>query len=378
MVFPIRPFRPLLLLLGLLCVLALQVGPAAASQTYKVTLLGSLDPGGSSQANAINSAGKVVGIASDEGVDHPFLWTPTSTNGTQGSMRDLGTFWSASADYYDEAIGINASGQVAGNSESFISYPLSSKENGFLWSGKLHKLGVLAGYNNSVTFGINASGQIVGACTTGYAWNFQSPEAFLYSGGKMIDLGALTGGATSLAFGINDAGEIYGFADTTGAGWPETPFIYESGNVYDMSSQLPGGIVAMNNAGQLAIERWVSVDEGGCRSNEPRAALWTPTTKNGLTGSWVDLGTGGFEESEPAGLNDDGDVVGTLINTDANPTQHAFLYHNGVMVDLNTRIPTNSGITLQTATGINHAGQIVGTGVTTDGRMVAFLLTPSS
>jgi probable HAF family extracellular repeat protein len=56
---------------------------------------------------------------------------------------------------------------------------------------------------------------------------------------------------------------------------------------------------------------------------------------------------------------------------------HAFVISAGKMVDLNTLIPAKSGWVLQTATGINDAGQIVGYG-TFKKQTRGFLLTPAS
>lgn len=52
----------------------------------------------------------------------------------------------------------------------------------------------------------------------------------------------------------------------------------------------------------------------------------------------------------------------------------AFLWQTGSIFDLNEMIPSGSGWTLTTATGINDLGQIVGTGLF-DGQTRAFLLT---
>ena len=78
-----------------------------------------------------------------------------------------------------------------------------------------------------------------------------------------------------------------------------------------------------------------------------RALLWT----NGAT---LDLGTLGGPASTALGLNDRGEVVG--IAEMANLERRAFLYHDGVMNDLGT-LP---GGRSSAATGINAAGQIVG------------------
>ena len=53
----------------------------------------------------------------------------------------------------------------------------------------------------------------------------------------------------------------------------------------------------------------------------------------------------------------------------------AFLWQGGVMTDLNTWLPTNSGWVLTEARAINALGQIVGAG-TNNGQTRAFLLSP--
>jgi probable HAF family extracellular repeat protein len=69
------------------------------------------------------------------------------------------------------------------------------------------------------------------------------------------------------------------------------------------------------------------------------------------------------------GINNNGQVVGFSGGS-------AFLYSGGAMIDLNTLIPTNSGWTLEEATGINDSGQICGYGRNPSGQDDAFLLTP--
>ncbi|HEY7314840.1 MAG TPA: DUF3466 family protein [Gemmataceae bacterium] len=91
----------------------------------------------------------------------------------------------------------------------------------------------------------------------------------------------------------------------------------------------------------------------------------------------TDLGTFGGTVSSASGINDAGQVVGTATTSDN--TSHAFLYSNGTMTDLNSLLPSNSGFSyLVAATAINDNGQIVGYGLTTSGQYDAFLLTPET
>jgi probable HAF family extracellular repeat protein len=88
----------------------------------------------------------------------------------------------------------------------------------------------------------------------------------------------------------------------------------------------------------------------------------------------ADLGTLGGSYSYAYGINNNGQVVG-LANTGSG-AQYAFLYRGGIMTDLNSLIPTNSGWTLSGARAINDSGQIVGSGTSPSGQTHAFMLTP--
>ena len=55
---------------------------------------------------------------------------------------------------------------------------------------------------------------------------------------------------------------------------------------------------------------------------------------------------------------------------------HAYIYADGVVTNLNSLIPSGSGLHLLYANGINNAGQIVGVAYDSRGSYHAFLLTP--
>ena len=76
-----------------------------------------------------------------------------------------------------------------------------------------------------------------------------------------------------------------------------------------------------------------------------------------------------LEDLIAAAINDAGDVVGTSGG-------RAVVWQAGAIQDLNLALPRTSGWRLESASGINNLGQIVGTG-THDGLTRAFLLTPS-
>ena len=89
-----------------------------------------------------------------------------------------------------------------------------------------------------------------------------------------------------------------------------------------------------------------------------------------------DLGTvPGDYASIALAANDRGEVVGLSIDKTGVP--RAFLRRNGVMLDLNTLLPTNSPIYALVAQFINSRGEITGFGVNGSGQTHAFLATPS-
>jgi probable HAF family extracellular repeat protein len=85
------------------------------------------------------------------------------------------------------------------------------------------------------------------------------------------------------------------------------------------------------------------------------------------------LGTLAGDFSRGLALNRAGIVVGE--STSISGDHHAFVYRSGKMLDLNQLIPAGSGWELGSASGINDAGQISGSGLH-NGQQRGFLLTP--
>ena len=125
--------------------------------------LGSLG-GTESDGGAINASGQVSGssLTTGDAAYHAFLWKPSTPNGTSGTMHDLLTLGGT------ESFGgtINASGQVAG-----FSYTTGDAAyHAYLWtpttpngtSGTMQDLATLGGLN-SYSYNVGAGGQVVGA-----------------------------------------------------------------------------------------------------------------------------------------------------------------------------------------------------------------------
>jgi probable HAF family extracellular repeat protein len=335
-------FRCWAMVLGIPCLVLSGVGSVSADVSYTVTDLGTF-PGGfeNSKAFGINANGQVVGEAYTSSAWHAFLYS-------SGTMTDLGTLGSDSC---SRALSINAGGQVVGYSLATIG---GGDAHAFLYSsGAMTDLGTFGGSYSYAT-GINASGQVVGQAYT--TVGVQSPRAFLYSGGTKTDLGTL-GGSWSEANGINDGGQVVGSSFISGDNHAHA-FLYSSGTMTDLGTL--GGPNNDSQAFAINASGQVVGDSGG------HAFLYN--------GTMTDLGMLDNLWTRATSINASGDVVG--FNSDFNGHDHAFIYRDGTMVDLNTMIDPATGWTLQFANCINDSGQIVGEGVDASGHTAAFLLTP--
>jgi probable HAF family extracellular repeat protein len=221
----------------------------------------------------------------------------------------------------------------------------------------MRDLGTLGGRDSNAT-GINRAGQVVGYAEFNPA--SLTSRAFLYSNGVMRDLGTL-GGSVSIANGINDAGQIVGRSTIRGD-TADHAFLYSNGFLQDL------GTLGGNSSVATAINNLGQVVGYSDTATETHAFLYSD-------GMMRDLGTLGGISSQALALNNSGEVVG--FSTTATGTQRAFLYSTGVMIDLNSLLPPDSGWQLLGATGINDSGQIVGNGVI-NGQTHGFLLTPQA
>jgi probable HAF family extracellular repeat protein len=215
-------------------------------------------PGYLSFAHGINASGQVVG--SDPG---PFLWIPTTANGTTGTTRSLGTLGGSGG----TAWAINDSGQVVGDSTT-----PGGADHAFLYSnGKLQDLGTLPGGSLASARGINSAGQVVG-----YSDSLASPNyhAFLWQNGRMTDLGTLPTFVTSEAFGINASGQVIGTSFTaSGAGHA---FVDANGVMQDLNNLIPANSGwTLLNANAIS-EHGVIVGDGTI-NGQTHAFLLTPT-----------------------------------------------------------------------------------------------------
>jgi probable HAF family extracellular repeat protein len=329
---------------------------AAATQTpggYSVTDLGTLPGGGWTYARGINNRGKITGetFSNTLGSYRAFLYS-------NGIMTDLGTLGGSGS----AGSSINDSGVVTGGAQ--IS---NGDYHAFTYSnGVMKDLGTSSG-TMSWGNGINKIGNVTGYYSNDASDNSNS-RAFIYSNGSMKDLRPSSDGYSG-GFGINNSSLVTGAARFTN----QDAFIYSNGT---MRALPPANAFsdywnigyAINDTSQVTGS--MSSTNGG--SDPHHAFLYS-------NGSMKDLGTLGAPynfNSIGQGINASGQVVGYSSPNDYNlATAHAFVDSNNTMTDLNSLIDPALGWILNSATGINDSGQIVGFGYH-DNNSRAFLLTP--
>jgi probable HAF family extracellular repeat protein len=234
--------------------------PGGTSGTmYNLGTLG----GTNSYGYGINVSGQVTGASDTTGdsATHAILWKPTTSNGTSGTMYDLGTLGGTESN----GSAVNASGQVSG----------SSLKNGdsayraFLWkpttpngtSGTMYDLGTLGG-TESFGGAINAGGQVAGfSYTTGHAdyhaflWTPTTPNG---TSGTMLNLGTL-GGLNSYSYNVGAGGQVVGASEVATTSSNTHAFLYTSGSgMVDLNTRidpLSGWVLSdaadINDAGQI-------------------------------------------------------------------------------------------------------------------------------
>ena len=328
---------------AVITLMTLQVTTAFAAQTYLITDLGTLPNASTASAAAINDSNQVVGTS---GLDAFLL--------SNGKMQDLGNLGSTSS-----AASLNSLGDVVGSAST------SSGTHLFLFhNGVLSDLGIPSGLNGGAATGVNNGDQVVGQFNGG-SRRLAFSRAFLWQNGGFTDLGTL-GGQSAAANGVNNSSQIVGWSLT--ASGQNHAFIWQNGTMQDLGT-LPGGAfssaAAINDTGAIVG----SSDNSNFVSH---AVLFQ-------NGAVIDLGVpSNFTSSAANALNANGVVVGVASAGSYRGISHAFVAQNGSITDLNRLIPGNSGPwVLLTATGVNDAGEIVGTG-TYNGTERAFLLTPTN
>lgn len=337
------------------CFALLVSGTTTIAQSYRITNLGTLG-GVRSSAHGINLSGQVIGRSQTaNGELHAFLYS-------NGRMIDLGTLGGKNS----YAAGINDDGQVVGYSH----LAGNQVQHSFLYSGgSLLDLGTLGGAS-SASYAINNFGEVVGLSQT-QGDSDANTQIFFYANGTLTSLGTLSGVSADVT-DMNNRRDILGhtYTDLHGAGGKRA-FVLRGRTMPELLPTLGGSYTiayAINDNGQVV---GASLTASGAPFNGVAHAFYYERSRSRIT--MIDLGTlTGGTQSFAYGINNIKQIVGA---SDFQGTGlRAFIYEQGVMKDLNTLIPANSGWKLIAARAINDNGQIVGEGVFNN-QQRAFLLT---
>ncbi|MEE8155826.1 MAG: hypothetical protein V3T53_12815 [Phycisphaerales bacterium] len=196
-------------------------------------------------------------------------------------------------------------------------------------------------------------------------------KAYLWQKGRMTIIEP-TYGPKSAGRDISDSGAVVGWMGSSGSDWHG--LLWDGAMVTDLGV-IPNGFtsqaMAINNLLEPQVVGWGQLPNPKGEGDATHAFLWD-------SGEMMDLGTlPGFLRSFAFDINDRSTAVGFCRDFGGNINiQHAFVWREGIMTDLNDLIPPDAGLFIKRAEAINQAGQITGRGTDDSGDVVAFVLTP--
>jgi probable HAF family extracellular repeat protein len=392
---------------------------AGSGQTvYRVINLGDPQGGPLSQGTTNNQPGWVAGWSTQPNLTmNAELWR-------NGSAMNLGTLGGPTLNSAVAWPNRNDQGVVVGISETNEVQPLGESWScylavffvadghvcrGFVWrGGKMSPLPTLGGDNGFAT-GVNNRGEIVGwaentthdpTCdqftNTGQVLQF---EAVMWvqdrggtdSGYRAIELPPYPGDLDGAATAINQWGEVVGISGicdaAIGGGTAKHMVIWSHGQVRRELPTLGGAYwntpMDINDRGNVVGFSDLPGDGPTIAQANFQAFFWSshPYQCNDATvpgGSTCDLGALGPNLiSEALGVNSRDQVVGlSQILIGSSLENHAFIWQDGRMTDLNGLVAPGTTLTLTIAQDINDRGEITGQATTPAGATVAFEAIP--
>jgi probable HAF family extracellular repeat protein len=320
---------------------------------------------------------------------------------------------------------VNEASRAAGYSWRLDSPPFSQARTAipYVWrDGVQTPLPLLEGWPGAYAFGMNNRGDVIGTANK-VATNpagtadmvYQTPVLWAHPDMMPVQLGLLLDGISAAATGINSRQQIVGYA-SGGPSGPH-PFLWQKGTMSELSypDTYPGNVgmgqaYAINDKGEIAGVTGLPNPgpfEATLWDNKGRAhqlgtlggeapisfanAINNRTQVVGYSMTWQPgglrraflwegvalrvLGTLGGAQSAACAINNSGQIVGWAFTTAG--AQHAFVWEDGQMFDLNDLIPPTPDYVLVASYHINNQGVISGIAYmagTTIPR--GFLLTP--
>jgi probable HAF family extracellular repeat protein len=349
---------------------------SALAATLQIVDLGTLG-GTTSFALDVNNHRQVTGNA-QEPVSEPaprlnaFLWE------TPGPMSNLGML--PGSNNFSRGYALNDAGVVVGESDN-------NNSRAFVYSnGALAGLTRLAGDNDrGVAHDINNAGEIVGISSNG---TVSRATKWIYNGSSYVpsDLGTIAGTATATGRGwaINQNGTVVGFS-TNAAGTSQATLWHE-GAITNLTSLGDGARFSQafgvndNNIAVGSSSTGQTVGEligSSSTTAITRAFQWELGVMAELSPFNVYTAANNGSDTNYHSVANDVNRAGLIVGNSqrvAGSPAVATLWQNGIAIDLNTLIASNSGWVLRSAEGINDRGDIAGYG-TLDGQTRAFLLT---
>lgn len=349
--------------------------------------------GGTSSAGiSVNDFGLVTGHSTLEGDE-----TVHATAWLYGLTFDLGTLggpnsavlWPVKNDRgmvvgVAETADEDPLGEAWSCSNFFPGEPTGHVCRGFVWERGVMKALPTLGGTHGFAAGANNLGHVVGwaenevedpTCVAPQVLQFRAVR-WDPRRDEMEELPPLEGDTSTAATAINDHGQVVGISGicdvAVGRFSAAHAVLWQDGEVIDIGNL--GGVawntpMAINNHGEVVGFSNVSAEDGGAFN--ARAFRWT--AEEGIQ----DLGTlPGDTMSQALGINDRGQIVGQSC-TEGFASCRAFLWEDGVMMDLNALIGFGYDDHLYFANDINDRGMITGMAVDAGtGEAVTFMAVP--
>lgn len=352
----------------------------AASQAsmYRILNLGNL--GGNAQKRiltypkAINIKGQVVGYSlTSEGLEHAFLWE--IEQGLVG-LGTLGYKMSSATSINDEGIVSGYVGENAFPEYDDVPYPIMPfKRNLFIWncSDGMQAIGEEVLYQTLVPLYIDDKENIIGRL---YSTQDKIYKLFTWSSSVGINVIEFENSKTICFLGAKNKQAVGYYDDLQGRHAVLLEISNHSNtktvNLIDHLVSHYCRATALNDKGQI-------VGQSFSRSKKLDSAfIWD--NENGLK----DIGVLGGSRSWPLAINNNGVIVGSSQvdrpNSIVEGRPHAFIWDKSAgMRDLNRYIDERSEfILLESATGINDRGIIIGYGQVITGQYCGFVMIPHS